>query len=680
MVLIAAVLAFLMYFKDKNYLEIEKWKSFLLMGLRFFAILFVLLLIFDPLIRNESDVTEKPLIIFVQDNSASITLNRDSVYYKNQYPTVIRSFLKDLSNDYKVVQINFGAHVREDSIISFNDKLSNISEIFPSIIAAYSGMNVGAVVLASDGLFNTGSNPLYVPTGNFPIYTLALGDTNAQKDVYINNVRNNKLAFYNNLFPVQITVAADRCKDIPVDLKIICNEQILFSKQLIPDKENYFEQIDVELLANEIGIHEYEIRIEPVEGEISRKNNVSSFVVDIIDNRNKILFVVNSPHPDIGAMVSVLDENPNFETVIHYIGKGEMPDISDFDLLVLHQLPSISANATRLLSDIERYKLPVLFILGPQSSLQAFNQLSTGLELNFHDENYDDVVPVFNNGFTAFTISEEMKEQLEKYSPLKVPFADYSFTTDAQVLLYQRIGKVITDKPLFAFVNKGDFKYGFITGTGIWQWRIHDFQLNTSHEMFSNLINRTIQFLITQRMKQKLLVETQRIVSDNEPIIFKAELYNEAYERYNEPDVELKIIDEDGNEFVYSMNHSIDAYNLNIGNLKSGAYSYSATAEFEGIIYEDAGELFVKDLNIESLRTKADHALLYSLASDNAGQMFYPQNINNLKEALQNNDEIVTKMHVEKKLSSIINLIWIFFIILLLLAGEWFLRKFWGAY
>jgi hypothetical protein len=318
--------------------------------------------------------------------------------------------------------------------------------------------------------------------------------------------------------------------------------------------------------------------------------------------------------------------------------------------------------------------------MGTQSSFDAFNQISTGLNVKYSGASFSDAGASFDNNFTAFTLDEGFIAQLSEYPPLQVLFAEFSFTLDATVMLNQVIGKIVTDKPLIGFVNKSEVKYGFVVGEGLWRWRIRDFQLNNSHEYFSNLVNRMLQYLITRRMKQKLLVETKRIVSDNESVIFNAELYNEAYEKYNDPDVNLLVTDEAEREYTFVMNKLGDSYRLNAGNLPPGAYSYAATTEFDGSTYEALGEFFVKDLNIELLRSRANHSLLYRLASNSGGEMFYPNQFDQLAQTLNNNDNIVTRIHIEQRLSNIISLIWIFFVLAVLAASEWFLRKFWGGY
>jgi hypothetical protein len=60
--------------------------------------------------------------------------------------------------------------------------------------------------------------------------------------------------------------------------------------------------------------------------------------------------------------------------------------------------------------------------------------------------------------------------------------------------------------------------------------------------------------------------------------------------------------------------------------------------------------------------------------------MIYPADMDKLAEKLMAREDIKTISYTEKKLNDLINLKWIFFIILALISAEWFMRKRNGAY
>jgi hypothetical protein len=60
---------------------------------------------------------------------------------------------------------------------------SDLGEFMSYIQEQYRGQNVGAVIMASDGAYNRGKNPLYVADLKAPFSVIALGDTVRKTDL-----------------------------------------------------------------------------------------------------------------------------------------------------------------------------------------------------------------------------------------------------------------------------------------------------------------------------------------------------------------------------------------------------------------------------------------------------------------------------------------------------------------
>ena len=60
---------------------------------RFLAVTILSFLLLSPLFKKSSEIVEKPLILFAQDNSLSIAITKDSLYYKNEYPAALDRFI-----------------------------------------------------------------------------------------------------------------------------------------------------------------------------------------------------------------------------------------------------------------------------------------------------------------------------------------------------------------------------------------------------------------------------------------------------------------------------------------------------------------------------------------------------------------------------------------------------------
>jgi hypothetical protein len=232
---------------------------------------------------------------------------------------------------------------------------------------------------------------------------------------------------------------------------------------------------------------------------------------------------------------------------------------------------------------------------------------------------------------------------------------------------------------LLSFGNEGGVKTALLTGEGIWRWRIEDFEKNENHDAVDELITKSVQYLSSKEDKRKFRVyaSKNRFV-ENEHVLLNAELYNDAYELNNEPDVSINIKSE-GKTYSFLFSKVGKAYQLDAGFLPSGAYSFDAKTQFGNRVYNANGQFLVEELNVELMQTTANHQLLYNLSAQSGGKMIYPLAINKLRDDIAKNEKVKTISFEEKSYENFINLKWVFAVLMGLLSLEWFLRKRNGA-
>ena len=95
-------------------------------------------------------------------------------------------------------------------------------------------------------------------------------------------------------------------------------------------------------------------------------------IVDVLEARQKVLILAHAPHPDLSALKQSITAGQNNEIEVQYINSFS-GNIRDFDMVILHQLPSRSNNVQELLSTLATAKIPTWFIVGDQSGFPAVN-------------------------------------------------------------------------------------------------------------------------------------------------------------------------------------------------------------------------------------------------------------------------------------------------------------------
>jgi hypothetical protein len=669
--------AFILYRKEKKFSESFVWIVRAMAGFRFFAVTILSLLLLSPLLKTVNRQVEKPVIIIAQDNSQSLVLNKDSAFYRAEYKQKLQKLIDELDAKYTVFSYSFGDRIKElpltDSL-KFNEKQTDISTLFSEMETRYSNRNVGAVIIATDGLYNKGANPVYTSSKlKVPVYTIALGDTTIKKDIVLARVDHNRIAYLGNKFPLEIIVSAKQLKGKSSVLTVSKGNMNLFTQVLNVNSDIFTTTIPVLIEAKETGLQHYKVRLSPVTEEVSAINNVRDVFVDVLDARQKILILADAPHPDVAAIKDALQENQNYEVESYSIDAFDKP-LKKYNLVILHQLPSARTSASKVLTELNASDIPVWSFSGAGALLKK------DLNISSLSQRTNECEPVLDENFPLFTISEELSKAVKDFPAVVCPFGSYQTDNNSNVLFYQRIGIVDTKTPMMLFSTVGENKVAVFTGEGIWKWRMQDFASHGSHELFNELISKTVQYLSVKVDKSFFRIIGKNNFMENEAIEMEAEVYNQSYELINEPEVNITITNADNKKFPFTFGKTINAYRLNAGMLPIGEYKYEAKVKVGEKLYSQRGEFSVSALQVEFINTTADHQMLYSLSQKNNAEMIYPADMEKLSEKLNAREDIRSVSYSEKKLNDLINLKWIFFIILALISAEWFMRKRSGAY
>ncbi len=673
-----------MYFRDKRFSDYNPIFTKILGILRTLSVTLIALLLLSPFVKTITEDTKTPLIIIASDKSESIKegeKNETIDLYKNNLLALDKAF----EGKYDVKYLNFGSEVNTEKLDSFNAKSTNISKLFQYITDNYSDQNLGAVIMGTDGIYNEGNNPLYTDNKfNAPLYTVALGDTTQKKDLYFLNVLHNKIAYLGDKFSIQVDVSAFNCigSTTTLTLEMVSGAQSKkIAQENIPIGTNSFFTTKTFLVdANQSGVIRYRVRLSAVNGEFNLNNNVKEFFIEILDARQKILLLANAPHPDLAALKSIITSNKNYEADIAFIGDLK-ENIAKYNLVILHNLPSETSDITGVLSQLDKNSIPRIFIVGLQTSLNKFNKSQDVIQINGNSKNNEEIQAEFNNGFTLFTTSENLKNKLKTFPPLVTPFGEYKAGASTNIYLYQNIKKIKTNYPLISFGENNGVKTSVITGEGIWKWRLFDFLQHKNYELTTELINKTVQVTSVKSDKRKFRANTSKnLYKENESILFDAQLYNDSYEMINEPDVKLVIKDESNKEYAYTFSKTQNYYSLDADLFPQGSYSYTASTTYNGKVQSTSGRFNVESIQLEQYDLTARHSLLKELSEKYNGKMYYPATMQELGKVILSNETIKPVMFESSSTKSIINIKWIFFLLLALLSIEWFMRRYFGNY
>lgn len=636
---------------------LPRWVRIALPALRFLAVSVIAFLLMAPMVKRHVNSHEKPIVVLTQDVSESVK-EGEHVLFSNE--------LDNLKKKYDVV------------VDSFGGKTTDIATNLKEIADRYAGRNLGAIVLASDGIYNQGQNPVTaVSQMAVPIYTVALGDTTHYRDAMVSSIRYNRIAYLGNQFPLEVTIQAHQMQGEKATLSVSRGGQRLFTKQIDYSSQRFTATESIVLDADKAGLQSYTIALTPCHNEASEVNNTRTLAIEILDGHQKIAILSPAPHPDISALRQAIERNPNYEVEV-MSGKADMSKVKECNLLILHNLP----NTRMSLNWAELKSIPTIFIIGSQTDIGRFNAMHSGLEIVAKAHKTDEVTASHNNTFALFALDDNICSRIEQLPPLQAPFGSYRLAGDLQSLFYAKIGNVVSDRPLIAFCQQEGVRHTFVVGEGLWRWRLQDYLMTDSHTDFDQLVEKLVVYTSLQSNKDRLHVDYERIYQESQPVVLGAEFYNDNFEPINTPDVKMELAEKGGDSKSstasrsYDFNRSGTGYTLNLGVLEAGEYSFTASTTWNNKKYTTSGNFVVEETNVEQVNLVADHTLLNTLAQTTGGEMIAPSDIAKLPTLLDARDDMKSIVYSHTRYSELLNLPLLFILIILLLTAEWATRKY----
>lgn len=652
-----------------------------LFGIRFTLISFLAALLLSPFLRLVLNQVEQPVFVIALDNSTSLTAGTDSAALAS-----MASQLDDLAATLAARDITVERRLLDNQSIdqfdqvAFNEKATDISALMRSWQTEFEGRALAGALLVSDGIYNRGMAPQYLNFGS-KVFTLGVGDTIPAKDLILNNVQYNKIAYQGNLFPVRAEIVNQGIGTGDVEVSISQNGKQVGSQRVSLIETSGLLTADFRVLAEQKGLQHYVVNVAVHADETITSNNRQDIYIDIVEGKEKILIASGAPHPDIKALKASISKNENYEvlTYVPMVDK-ELPT-GTFDLVILISPFERQRRLAGLLDKVKKESISTWYIMGGGSMWEEANRQDLLFTVERSRNESDQVRPGFNEAFQLFTFDDDWKGIINSYyTPVTVPYGEYQVRGGVAVALFQKVGAITTSRPLWFFSQNQLPKQAVTLGEGLWQWRMQEFSRTEGYAAFDNLVLKTVQYLSSKEDKRKFRVYTTKTeFFDNEQVMFQTEAYNDVFEPIYGQEVALKLTAADGSVSSYNYSTAPGNTRFRLNGLKDGIYKFEASAMVGDTREVASGQFTVKKLDLENLRLTADFNALRQLSASTGGS-FYP--LGQL-DALASDIEAMEpkgRIYSSENYLPIIHLWWIFLILLTLLSTEWFTRKYSGSY
>ena len=694
--LLAALLSGWLYRRTRDLLT--PFQQILLGILRFLAFSLVGFLLLEPLLNYLQKISYPPIIAVLQDTSESLLIQKDSNFVTEEYPQMLDGFLRSFGEENVEVDLwGFSSQVesleKQDSL-SFEAAGTNLSLALEEIQRRYQNQNLGAIVLASDGISTAGVNPLFISDRiSQPLYTVLLGDTTQQRDVSLQDLLYNEIAYLKSEMPIRCQVQILGYKKQALKVSISHKGKVLDTQTLNLGGNQVSANPTFYIKPEETGLQSYTIQVSRLANEISYRNNTRKIYVNVLETRRKIALFAGSPHPDIGALRRVFDRDESYEMVPFILKKDgtfyDSPnDISlgEYDLLVLHNFPHSRRDAgivAQIRKLAEEENIPLMIFVGKTTDLPSLQPLYdfmglTPAELKFRSEEViTNFLPAYQKHST-FSFEREWMNWANGTPPIFRNRSTWEAKATAEVYATARIKNVTLDYPIYALQSFLGKKNMCFIGENFWRMRTHSYLETDSYDSFDDWIINNVKWLTVTDDKRKFIVEPAKtIFSGSEPVVMKGQAYDDSYNPISGVEIKVKLRRPKGTvDEVYLNEVSQGQYTTELFNLEEGTYSYEAEGrKDEAPVGKDKGTFSIGRSNIEHFQLQANEEVMRQLALRTEGEFVYGREIGSLSDKLKSLPSLKPVVDFKTQRQSLIDFPWLLWVLLGLLGIEWIVRK-----
>ena len=636
--------------------------------LRFITLFSVFLLLINPTINKLSTFVEKPNLVVAIDNSSSIKhLNQD----KKAYEFIDRLLNNQQLNDkFNIKTYSFGESFRTSDSITFSEKQTNIYEAFNQLNQIYR-QTQAPTLLITDGNQTYGNDYQFAHLKyKQPIFPIILGDTIKYTDLKIQQLNVNKYAYYKNKFPVEAILVYNGNGNINSKFVVSIGNTTVYSEAVNFSKTKNSQVLTFHLPANTIGVENYKATLIPLEQEKNKVNNTRNFTVEVLNQKTRVAIVSDMLHPDLGALKKSIESNQQRLVTVLKPNEVEIQEVVDFQLFILYQPNN---KFSPLIKELNAQNKNQLVVIGPKTDLNFLNAISKDYQIEITNqlENYQ---AELNINYAPFLVSDI---NFKSFPPLLSNYGGVSFSVPFEVILNKTVNGISTESPLLATIEIGNTKKGILLGENIWQWRAKSFLNTKSFNEFDDFVGKLVQYLASNKQKNRLNIEYESFYNGNNHVIVKAELFNKNYVFDSRGALNITVTNQDTKEtqtFPFVLRNS--NYQVDLSGLPPAKYSFTVRNQHENI--SKSGQFQILEYYVEQQFLNANVKKLQLLAENSLGSSYFVANTQNVVDNLLNDKRFVSIQKSVKKRMSLIDWKYLLAIIAFSLGIEWFLRKYNG--
>ncbi len=683
-----------------------------------------------PTLVLSSLVPKENLLALLVDNSRSMGI-RDGVEERGK-PIVDllapdSEFVKALEGKFYLRAYKFADRAESGTLplqLDWSGDQTNIPSGLERIMADTRNLPLAGVVIFTDGSDNShrafNESLAELATRQIPVYTVGIGPETLEKDVEISQVSAARVVLPGSVVSARVALRQTGFGGSRGRLDVREGSALVQSKEVYFPPDSEMVTVEVAISPKTEGLKTYQFTLAPLEGEKLTQNNTLTALVQVRDDRPRILYVEGHPRWEFKFIRRAVAKDPNLrlesllrtapnrllrqgiseETTLAAGFPTDREELFDYKGIIFGTVESsfFTYPQMEMVRDFVSQRGGGFMMLGGSASFAAGGYQNSPVEqilpVVLQPETKAEPGRLYAQGQAIATMTQQgenhpslslaldAKANLKAWSEIP-PLIDWNVVSDlkAGATVLARMDAAATSGgggkglPLLAFQRFGRGQSMALATGSSWRWQMQKDSQDQSHETFWRQMLRWLVSL----SKDAVTVETEReTYSRNEVVRIRAEVNDKAFNRINDAAVEATLKSPSGSVSTFPLRWSAQEDGVYEGEVtpdEDGLFEVSIDANSRAEEGKHYGAATVSFMTATGAREYFEPAqrkdFLTKLAKDTGGSYYTLDTVSNLPE------EIV---YTERKTSTVEVLdLWDMPFNLLLLLGllitEWVLRR-----
>ncbi len=458
-----------------------------------------------------------------------------------------------------------------------------------------------------------------------PVNTILAGSDGGVSDVSVREIIHDEYAFVHNPFDlvVRLGISGEITSQVTVTLK--SRNQILSSRTVEIEQGRDEAEVKLEFIPRQVGEFFYTVEVPVYAGEASEDNNRRRFVLTVLRDKVRVLYIVGNPSWDERFLRRAMKKNPSVDLVSFYILREyfDRPYAPESELSLIpfptHEL---------FTNELETFDLVIFqnffgaeymrpeymvnlrdFVFNRGGGLLVIGGIRSFIR---HPFNYplEEVLPVrFSSGIPNYR-EGEFRMRLTQ-AGLRHPVTELSPRFEENVQTWETLpaldgfnhtlgahpdGLVLGEHPfergpdgnlpVIAVRDAGEGRSMVVAADSTWRWNFLSVGEGRSDKPYQIFWDRALRWLLKDpQMKAVSLTRDRGRYQPGEKVTLALEVLDTSYEPAEDADVNLEVVEQpagSGMELPEPEPAGKGKYIFRLRPGLKGGYRIRATAELNG--------------------------------------------------------------------------------------------------